>query len=297
MKTIFNRNCNMSHRTAAISSEGLLPGSSIWRAVFLVMAFTLAAIGYSPSAKADENSYSRPYQDVILADNPSIYWRFGEAGGPLGYDKTINHYDTTYIGNPSLGMPGAIVGDADTAVGFNGGNQCAQWNPPVSLAGTFTVEAWVMENRIYPAQTFFSTPGRGAGAHANFTFELKFDFLTLDSIQKVVRFDIGDGRRVLTSSLIPLDYQPRVWYHVVAVVTPFGATYYVDGVQIGSANYRGTPLLFDTSHTVQVGGTSSVPGGNRRIATVVDEVAVYNYGLSSDQIAMHHLIGNPPGDD
>jgi len=40
-----------------------------------------------------------------------------------------------------------------------------------------------------------------------------------------------------------------------------------------------------------------VPGGNRRIATVVDEVAVYNYGLSSDQIAMHHLIGNPPGDD
>jgi hypothetical protein len=152
------------------------------------------------------------------------------------------------------------------------------------------VEAWVKENRTDP-ETFFSTPSRAGGARADFTFDLKFDLFTLDSVQKVIRFDIGDGPRLLASSNIPWDYQPQVWYYVAAVVTPSLATYYVNGAEVGSANYSGMPLLFDPAHIVQVGATTGLPGNNRRIAIVVDEVAIYNYALRSEQIVTHYLTG------
>jgi hypothetical protein len=40
---------------------------------------------------------------------------------------------------------------------------------------------------------------------------------------------------------------------IAAAATSTGATYYVNGSAIGSVTYSGTPLLFDTAHTVAIG--------------------------------------------
>ena len=40
------------------------------------------------------------YRDVILADNPIMYWRLGETSGTIAYDESANHRDATYIHQP-----------------------------------------------------------------------------------------------------------------------------------------------------------------------------------------------------
>ena len=111
------------------------------------------------------------YRDVILADNPIMYWRLGETSGTIAYDESANHRDASYINNPLLGFPGAIANDTNTSVGFNGFNQWVGWIPTSSYFGAFTVEAWVKEKQIRPVETFFDTRTKTG----EFSFDFKLD--------------------------------------------------------------------------------------------------------------------------
>ena len=95
---------------------------------------------------------------------------------------------------------------------------------------------------------------------------------------------------------MPFDFKATVWYHVAAVVTPTGATYYVDGVEIGSASYTGTPLLCDFAHRVEIGNNTGPGDVSYPLESAVDEVAIYDYALCADQVAAHYLTGEPPGE-
>jgi len=221
------------------------------------------------------------YRDVILADNPIMYWRLGETSGTVAFDESANHRDARYIHNPFHGLPGAIANDPDTSAGFNGVNKYIGWSPTSSYSGSFTVEAWVQVKQVQPVETFFSTRTE----FAEFSFDFKFDTLA----GKEIHFDVGDGTKWLSTSALPFNFQPNVWYYVTAVVTTGGATYYVDGAALGSVTYTGIPLLFDAKHRVQI-------GTNKRYDTewfdgAIDEVAVYPYALTAEQIAAHYAIG------
>jgi hypothetical protein len=73
------------------------------------------------------------------------------------------------------------------------------------------------------------------------------------------------------------------------VATTTGATYYVDRSAIGSVTYVGNPLLFDPTHTVEVGTNTRY--NSEWFQGAIDEVAVYDYALSTDQIAAHYATG------
>jgi len=226
-------------------------------------------------------SATTSYRDVILGDNPIMYWRLGETSGTIAYDESANHRDASYINNPLLGFPGAIANDTNTSVGFNGFNQGAGWIPTSSYFGAFTVEAWVKEKQIRPVETFFDTRTKTA----EFSFDFKLDTLA----GKEIHFDVGDGTQWLSTSGVPFDFKRNVWYYVAAVVTRRGATYYVDGSAIGSVTYRGIPLLFDATHKVEIGTNTRYD--SEWFDGAIDEVAVYNYALTADQIAAHYATG------
>jgi hypothetical protein len=264
---------------------------------FLLIMIALTWFGLSPTARGADpsqeegylnpNFYSRNYRDVILADNPIAYWRLGERTGSLAYDESAMHRDAIYVGNPALGLPGAIIEDADTAAGFNGHSQYVAWTPTARVSGTFTVEAWVKEKKLYEVQTFFNT----SSTTADYSFNLKFELFTLNFVQKQIHFDIGDGSRWLANSRVPFDFKARAWYYLAVVVTPTGATYYVDGVEIGSASYAGTPLLCDFAHKVEIGANTASGWIVNEVQSVIDEVAIYDYALTAEQMAVHHLTG------
>ena len=106
---------------------------------------------------------------------------------------------------------------------------------------------------------------------------------------KEIRFDVGDGTQWLSTSAVPFDFRRNVWYYVAAVVTTTGATYYVDGSAIGSVTYSGIPLLFDPAHRVQIGTNTRYR--KEWFHGAIDEVAVYDYALTAEQIAAHYAAG------
>ncbi len=54
---------------------------------------------------------SSAYSGAVLEKNPVAYWRLGETAGQTAADETGNGHDGTYFGNPTLGQPGAVLGD------------------------------------------------------------------------------------------------------------------------------------------------------------------------------------------
>lgn len=62
------------------------------------------------------------YRDAVLATNPFGYWRLGEASGTVVHDEMGLH-NGIYANGPTLGVPGLLTGDSNTAVTFDGVNQ------------------------------------------------------------------------------------------------------------------------------------------------------------------------------
>lgn len=88
------------------------------------------------------------YRDEVSADAPLAHYRFGEATGPRLVDERGAH-DGTYEGPVEFGIPGAIVGDPDTAVTFPGMGGIATLPDVFDFAGggPFTVEMWIAPQR------------------------------------------------------------------------------------------------------------------------------------------------------
>jgi hypothetical protein len=61
----------------------------------------------------------------------------------VAFDSSGNERDAKYLNVPREGRAGAIVDDPDTAVRFDGLNDCAQWRTGSGYSGTFSAEARV----------------------------------------------------------------------------------------------------------------------------------------------------------
>lgn len=85
-----------------------------------------------------------------MGDGPVAYWRLGESSGTNAADSSGNGLNGTYTGGVTLGQPGALVDDANTAVAFNGSTGYVTVGAPAALKMTtqFSVEAWVYPTSI-----------------------------------------------------------------------------------------------------------------------------------------------------
>ena len=67
-------------------------------------------------------------------------------------------------------------------------------------------------------------------------------------------------------------------------------TIFVNGTSVGVLGYatRGTPLLFDAKHPIQIGRASRSEGW---FTGAIDEVAIYDHLLTVDQVMAHYVAG------
>ncbi len=223
------------------------------------------------------------YMDTVLADNPIGYWRLGETSGPAALDAVSPGQDGTYVGGVSLGQPGALLTDSDTAVEVAGRTSYVDIGVHEAinqLANDFTVEAWVRPNGTGGGQSFLSnrTYWEGAGG---------------------IRLGM-DGSRLLFTAFGPKDYlsDPSVisagqWYHVAAVFDADNdVSFFLDGSFVqtvtGSspANPSVKPLTFGRN-PISYGSQAFYSGG-------LDEVAIYDRSLSAAEIHEHYLAATVP---
>lgn len=218
------------------------------------------------------------YVATILRDGPVAYWRLDESEGTVAADSA-GSYDGTYVNGVTLGEPGALVGDDNTAARFTQANQTfveVPWSANLNTP-EFTFECWAkvtggsgyrspMTSRGDPPQEgyiFYATPNNN------------WEFWT------------GPGWDGVGGASVEND----VWVYLAGTFDGTTKRYFVNGQEVGSSSPSYVP---NDADVLRIGaGASESPTGNYFFEGVVDEAAVYNKALSAARILTHYQAGRP----
>ena len=224
------------------------------------------------------------YATVVMGDNPSAYWRLDETNGTTAFDSAGGH-DGLYSGSLTLGVAGALPGVSDTAVHFGGGSVEVPYSPVLNPSTAFTVEFWANPDNE-PSATYvpLCSQYRNGSVRDGWCFYDENDALTFE-------LQMGDPNGVS-------------YYAYGGGPEPFGGQwYYVVAIWDGTSNltvYADNELV---GHNTQVGNggvyvpNSSAPwwigvraDANYAFDGGIDEVAMYNYAFTTDQVSNHWSI-------
>jgi hypothetical protein len=232
------------------------------------------------------------YPSKILADNPVSYWRLGEATGLAAHDY-VNGNDGTFY-KVTLGLPGYSVIDPDTAGGFGSVNTYVGdiSGTAVNFSGhtNFTLEAWVKGPLGQGDESTIIAKGSGSdGTVATEQFALD----VVGGVYRVFTRGGGNSLYEADASVGP----DGTWQHVVGVYDDAAGsvTIYVNGELSGSGSTRPSGLRTSSS-PVTIGSKhlGNNPNYDGYFTGTIDEVAVYNYPLTADQISAHYAAAYGP---
>ena len=170
------------------------------------------------------------YADEVLADSPVGYWRLGETSGTAAADSSPNGLGGVYTNGVALGVGGALNGDPNAAVRFDGTNDLVTMGDPASGAldfgaSDFTVEAWVATTDI----TDRTIVGKKTSGSSWWQVTVTDDA----GHEGRIRAQIRAGSTRTAYSLGRVD--DGAWHHVVVRVDrDSGISFFVDGVASGS---------------------------------------------------------------
>jgi hypothetical protein len=219
-----------------------------------------------------------------MSDQPRAYWRLGETSGTTAADE-LGGAPGTYLSGSVLGVPGALAGDASTAVRFEGVDDRVSMSDPASGAldfGTndFSVEAWVKTTLNGERTIVSKRPSTGP----------YWQFTVTDDSGHVgqIRVNASDGAATRQAYGPARRVDDGAWHHVVVVFDrDTGIVVYVDGQSLATAG----PLTGDVSNTgpMLIGKAT----GYGYLAGDVDEVAVYPAILPASRVAAHYAAAQP----
>lgn len=217
------------------------------------------------------------YRAAVVADSPISYWRLGEATGTVAAD-VMGTNPGAYVATPTLGVAGALSGDANWGVTFDGSTQYVDVPDAASLSlgdGPFTVEAWAKVATIATGNQSLVRRGTGSyslgysgnsGSPSNYFFMSK-----------------GGGTWIVRSNI---QYFDTNWHHVVATKNGSTTLIYIDGVDRTTGDTAQT--LTDPAEPLNIGRSQA---GNQYLNGTIDEVAIYNTVLSPARILAHYNAG------
>ena len=239
-----------------------------------------------PDASVDDGATPERYPAAVLADGPIAYWRMGITSGSTIPNEVDPSNPLTLQKNVQLGRPGALQGDSNTAIAFDGLNEgyAVATDPrPFDFpnAAKFTIEWWANHVRVDGGSTFQhmigaaqgSTPQTGNGYFAYWNADAKVQ----------VEFAQPNAVTTLTSTTA------LGWKYYALVFDGTNVALFVDGAQEASKIASGK--LAARASAFVVGATSgSTPGGigGYGFSGSMDEVAIYDKALSLPQIVAHY---------
>jgi hypothetical protein len=255
-----------------------------------------------------------PYPQQVLAFNPIGYWRLNDTNldgpdnnnGDSGY---ICHdyaggndgiYTNVYLGNVNGGTGynpttdpsdnSLLVGD-DANSGGDPGDQDANSIEGINfgaLSGTsaaFSISAWV---------SGFSTEVPGAGivtlGWGNGGEQFNLDCGGTGNAYRFFFRDASGTPHIVSSSVLPSTTGGQgPWYHLVGVVDEINntnVTFYINGAPVGSAIVTNGSGVLASTYAMSIGSrmSSQTTNFNNQFAGYINDVAVFNYALNSNQV-------------
>ena len=243
------------------------------------------SIGVRPSASSSR------YASAVLADSPSLYWRYNDPAGTLtlGDDSPAGNGALLQGTRTPAVTPAALAGDSSTAMGFNGSTGYGYQAQPEAAPSSYTVETWF--------QTTTTTGGKLVGFGNNTTRG--------STVYDRHIYMRDDGRLVFgttgtTSALTSTAaYNDGQWHHVVGSQGAAGTALYVDGVSVATGTQK-TNTIYQGYWRVGGDTLGNWPGPHTStfFNGKLDETAVYRTALTSARIAAHYqasgrAVGTP----
>ncbi len=245
------------------------------------------AFGWAGSAGAALNIVStNTYTETIRGDFPTAYWRLGETNGSLAYDPTGG-----FVGlyrNVLLDQPGYSLVDSDPAIGLPGaavgrGYVSITNNQPFLFpyGSSFTLEAWAYFTNLTGVQSLFSTFALSGGNGWRFG-------INGNNALRFTTGSVADIDQPISPALIA-----GAWYHLVCLSDGFQYHFYVNGVEQGAGknmsnpNGISQPLTLGCNPLAYTNNNTGDPLAEQ-IKGRLDEMAVYSYALSGEQVSNHY---------
>jgi hypothetical protein len=249
------------------------------------------SVASDASSPGDGEAAARPpppvgsYPSEVLADKPLAYYRFGEASGDVARDRAERMPGGRYTG-VTLGVPGAIAGDTDTAVRLDGMSAWVSLADAFDFAGKvpFTIELWARPQLVDELHRgLFTKEVAGGGVRQGY-------LLTLQLTAGLAFERAKDG---LTASVMTRPLPAGVYSHVVVTFDGASLRLYVDGA-LAAGPIAATNELPDTTANAVAGArvSGNTPLGNAaHFRGDLDELAFYDQALSAARVAAHHRAG------
>ncbi|HEX3720323.1 MAG TPA: DUF2341 domain-containing protein [Verrucomicrobiae bacterium] len=246
-----------------------------------------------------------PYPAQVLADHPMAFWRLDESSGDIAYDYVGGNngiysnvalaYAPSYnpVTDPSEGNAPYFGGiqTNDSYVGSIPTN--ISFTAPTNVNAEFSIEMWAQQ---YSANNDGGLAAIGVGYGGE---EFALDSGGFDPAHDL-RFYVNNagGANSGAPSHVALQSTPS-WHHVVAVCDEANklVSLYIDGTNAASTAIAIKSGIRSLTSPMSIGARISGNGDNNydnQYFGLVDEVAVYNYALTSNQVAAHYLASGVP---
>lgn len=251
------------------------------RLALTVVVAVMAAL--LPIVQHVSNAYASSYSTAVLADSPTAYWRLGEASGTSAADASGNGHTGTLAGTVTLGTTGAIIGDSDKAMTFDGSSGVISTTLAMPTQN-YTVEFW--DN---PAALGTDYQYRPFGSADSCCGSNGLDYAINASGNSIVIFRNGGAAYDFACGSAP---SIGIWEYVaITVDATSGTKCYRNGAFV-AGNPSATAMTVG-SLSVHIG--SSGDGGSK-FNGAIDEFAIFGSALSASQISNHFgPSGVPPG--
>lgn len=222
------------------------------------------------------------YVDVVDGLSPVGYWRLGESSGTTATDRSGNGINGTYNGT-TLAVAGALGGDSDTAVDFDGSDDdmITMSSNLLRLTGDMSVSLWVNID-LFPSGSstdpLFTIDASAQGSGMARMTELAIDQNgDLRYTHEYGSGGSGSNQHVFSSA----DLADDTWYNIALTrdSTAMEVTVYIDGSVLDTYSYSDAPEGYGNG-TLYLGkyGTDLYDGS-------IDEIAVFDYELTGTNVS------------
>jgi len=276
--TSFNNNIRqntmgVSGTVTSATLTGLKGGSTY---TFQVQAFN--NFGAGPTSGTSNQvipAGGSTYASTVLADGPATYYRLDDSGGSVAGETSGNTGNGTYVGGYTLGQPGALASDVDSATTFDGTSGYVTGPSSSALQNTkqVTIELWLKKITdtqfgMYVTKNVAYCGGAGSGWYQLMNNGGHIEFRVT-----------GDCGTSMDSSAV---LAVNTWYYLVATYDGKTAKLYINGSLDSTYSITTSPAI--TADPLYIGRRSDGYYNN----AIIDDLAIYPVALTDSQIGAHY---------
>lgn len=262
---------------------------AIWDESLTPFAIDMMYKGYTTPTNAATRS------NPIMDDSPAAYYRLEELGsgsGTLAADFSGNGHTATYNNGVTLGGSHYMASDVlNRTAEFDGSNDYLSLQTPLTPAqfgggGSYSIEMWFNADSMHQGDLLAIT-NDGDGNHG-----ILIELQSNGSIRFLHRVPSGGGGG--TSLFAPAGtYGADEWYHLAAVMdgTQDLMMLYLNGQLVASLV---DPTIAALNYNMDLTlGRISPDNSARSFDGLLDEVALFNYALTVQQVGVHYAMAVP----